>query len=76
MFPFSLSYLTCLRGLAAFGSDVTQTGVEARESVRKAEEDASRRPFLHVIYFKKQTFTVVSCFQTGCALNTAATSSM
>lgn len=36
MFPFSLSYLTCLRGLAAEQSDVTESIVEGCGSVRKA----------------------------------------
>lgn len=41
MFPFSLSYLTCLQGLADYKSDATKTGVEGRGGVRKAEKDAT-----------------------------------
>lgn len=35
MFPFSLSYLTCLRGLAAYESDATETSGEGWGIVRR-----------------------------------------
>lgn len=68
MFPFSLSYLTSLRGLAAYESDAT-TGVEGRGIVKKSGKRckfaaAEKACFcmLSILSLIQQFFTVVSSF--------------